>query len=451
MTVATLLLAITTLACGGAHNTLGGGLSPRNRTGLLLSDATSIYEQAGLIATGPPIPFVGAFRYLRSRSTDSTLVLVVLSMPNSALTFVRDSDRYRATYSVTIDVKDTGRPVRTLEVRDVVRIPTFRETVRPDESIIFQQYFNLTPGVHRLTLAVRDGEGMRSSTRDVTVTVPRVQEGNIATPVSVYEGRSRNTVDSFPHLVPNPRSTVVFGRDSIAALYLEAYGGVSPRAQLRFAVHDGASRAVVYSDTTSLTRNGGLYSGILSLPVSRMAVGLATISIWRSDYRDTTTTPVFVSFGENLPVASFEEMLNYLRYFTTPERLRSLRDTAPEYRSAAWSEFLRQTDPVISTPEHEGLRDYFGRLQRANERFREEGIPGWQTERGAVFITLGEPDQVFEQQRSDATQRGRVQVWEYSQFRVQLMFVDQTGFGRWRLTASSDAEFQSLARRVRRG
>ena len=73
-----------------------------------------------------------------------------------------------------------------------------------------------------------------------------------------------------------------------------------------------------------------------------------------------------------------------------PQRLRALRDTAPEFRGLAWAEFLRETDPVASTPEHEGLRDYFGRIEEANERFREEGGRGWLTDRGMVLVGLPE-------------------------------------------------------------
>ena len=80
------------------------------------------------------------------------------------------------------------------------------------------------------------------------------------------------------------------------------------------------------------------------------------------DEIELTRTPLFVTFGDELPVASFEEMLNYLRYYATPQRLQSLRETPPSQRPAAWGAFLRETDPVITTPQHEGLRDYFIRL-----------------------------------------------------------------------------------------
>ena len=66
-----------------------------------------------------------------------------------------------------------------------------------------------------------------------------------------------------------------------------------------------------------------------------------------------------------------------------------------------------------------------------------------------MFITLGDPDQIYDQGQNDIAQRGRVQIWEYTQYRAQLVFIDQTGFGRFRMTSTSELEFQSLARRIK--
>jgi len=47
-------------------------------------------------------------------------------------------------------------------------------------------------------------------------------------------------------------------------------------------------------------------------------------------------------------------------------------------------------------------------------------------------------------------QRGRAQIWTYAQHRLQLVFVDQTGFGRWRMTSSGEMAFEAVAARERR-
>jgi GWxTD domain-containing protein len=199
---------------------------------------------------------------------------------------------------------------------------------------------------------------------------------------------------------------------------------------------------------------GPLASGIVTIPVSPLGIGLRSLVARRLDVPpgspgDSVRAALLVSFGENVAVASFDQMLDYLRWFASAERVRALRETPREQQAAAWAAFLRETDPNPATPENEAVRDYFARIEMANERFRGEGAPGWLTDRGRVLIGLGEPDQIYEQGIADLSQRGRTMIWQYNQYRTQLVFVDQTGFGRWRLTTGSEADFEQLLRRVR--
>jgi hypothetical protein len=77
-------------------------------------------------------------------------------------------------------------------------------------------------------------------------------------------------------------------------------------------------------------------------------------------------------------------------------------------------------------------------------------VPGWLSDRGMVYSTLGEPDRIVEPRTSEARSGGPAQMWEYAHHRLRLVFVEQEGTRRWRLTPSSDAEFQAVAERVKR-
>ena len=54
--------------------------------------------------------------------------------------------------------------------------------------------------------------------------------------------------------------------------------------------------------------------------------------------------------------------------------------------------FWRRWDPTPSTLENESRREYWWRVFEANRRYRDSIRPGWMTDRGRVFILLGEPD-----------------------------------------------------------
>jgi GWxTD domain-containing protein len=149
-------------------------------------------------------------------------------------------------------------------------------------------------------------------------------------------------------------------------------------------------------------------------------------------------------------ITNFEEMMSLLRYFDRQDWVDSLRRASPEHRPDVWREFWKATDPVTLTPENEALDDYFRRVQQANIRFQDEGGPGWLTERGEVFISLGEPDEISDLSNSGLDRTGlRVLRWTYAAERLVLYFQDQTGFSRYRLTPTSRADYQRALMRLR--
>ena len=417
-------------------------------------DPTAVYHQMGLIATSSPLAFVGKIAYFATSSPDTTLMLASVSIPNRSLSFVRDGDSYRAPYEVHVAVSQSGTAVAEINSMEIVRVPTFKEINRTDESVIFQHYFKIRPGNYDLSFQVRDAGSARSSAQQGQIVAPALRAGQLSTPVVVYEAAPRPGLDSLPHLLASPRSSAVFGQDSTVTVYLEGYGTAN-RLPIGFTV-DNDRGATIWRDTVVLTRRGNLLSGSVHIPISRVGIGIANITFTRPDGGGMGKAPVFVSFGNDIPLLTYDEMLVQLRYYAASDRIRVLRDAPLDRRGAVWAEFLRSTDPVPGTPEHEGLEAYFTRILQANLRFREEagGRSGWLSDRGKVYVLLGEPDQIFEQtsnvplSSSSVTQRSRVQYWEYGQYRIRFLFYDESGTGRWRMTPSSESDFQSLNARV---
>ena len=447
------------IGCRGPQTTPGPGAPPQREptargTPSTLLDPTDLYQRHGMIARTTPLAFVGSVRFLPTSTADSTLVLVALSMPNRSLTFAGAGDRQEAGYTVITEARQGGAVVQRREAREMVRVASFRETTRGDESVIFQQFMTLSPGDYELAVIVRDAGSARSGAYELASSVPRLGASTVAPPVIAYEATPRTSADSLPQLIANPRATIVFGRDTLVPVYIEQVTTTGGTTQAMLSVLS-AEGNTLWSDTVSLQSGSGVAGGLGQVPATRFGVGhfwitTAPLTGAVPGAVPAARVPLFISFGDEWGIAPLEEMLSYLRYFTDGSRLRALRDALPEARASAWMAFWRETDPDPQTTEHEALRDYFRRLITANERFREEGSAGWLTERGKVIITLGEPDQILEQGDIGIGNRGRVQIWQYLQHRAQFVFVDQNGFGRWRMTPASEAEFESIAVRVRR-
>ena len=398
----------------------------------------------GMVARGGVFPVLGRVGFLGSPSPDTTHVVVGVSFANASLSFSREADnRFRAGYQVSVALRRDAAMVAGEDAQEEVLVGTYRETTRTDESLIHQVVLDVPPGRYALTVAVRDVGSQRGIQEEMAVEVPRIAAGGVTTPIPVVEVTPRGTRDSLPSLIMAPSGTAIAGRDSILPFYVESYDTTS--APLRILLRNEQGRRL-WSDTITIPRRGRIRSGVVGVPLSRIGIGVAEVTLTHDRVADSASTYVFVGFGSDLPVATYDDMLLYLRYFATTFRIATLRDAPPEQRPAAWAEFVRATDSDPRTPVHEDLRAYFDRIARANVRYREEASAGWLSDRGKVFITLGEPDQVFEPQLNDMS-RNRQLIWVYQAINLQLTFYDQTGTGKWRLTQSSEVRFESEFRR----
>ncbi len=298
-----------------------------------------LYRGMGLIAGSAAVPFVASVAFLTSPSPDTTLSLVSLSLPSRALGFAREGERYTASYTARLELRQGQTIIRQLEATETVRVPTFRETARTDESVIWQQFLRIPPGRYSLTVSIKDGSSIRGATEDVILDVPRLVPGALATPVPVYEAIPRTTGDSLPRLLARPRASVVFGQDSILPLYLDNPAATAPeRLRLR-ALGDG--EVLTWDTTLTLDRRGNGRSATIAIPVSRLAIGVNTLQLLVPGTSDEARTRVFVSLGDDLPIAGFDEMLGYLRFFTTAERLERASVDGADYASVG---------PVHETP-----------------------------------------------------------------------------------------------------
>jgi GWxTD domain-containing protein len=407
-----------------------------------LFDPTGLYDRMGFVAHGAPLAFVGQVRFLASSIPDSTLSILALSLANSAFSFRRSGEGFEARYRVDVIFRKDGVTARRVSSQETVRVASRDEAVRVDESVIFQQVFRLAPGTYLAAVTVRDEHTGTQSRVERPVVVPRFGGRGLSDLIAVYEIAPRTGLDDPPQVLANPRATVPYGMDTLR-LYLEAYGP-GEAAALSLTVFD--ERGVeVWSGDVGLEGVTPRFA-VIALGPDRLPVGRLRLVAHAAG--DSAVAPALVSFSEQWAITNFDDVVSLLRYFGQERAVTRLRDAPEGERPALWREFLRATDPNPSTPDNESLEAYFRRVLAANSRFEEANEPGWLSDRGEVYITIGEPDEIFDLS-SDFQGPRRIIRWNYFSHRLTLDFVDDTGFGRFRLTPSSRAEYQRVLNSVR--
>jgi GWxTD domain-containing protein len=447
------LVAVTLLlaGCGGS----GGPGRPAPAGPASFGRPNETYAQLGLLAGPSVFPAVASFSTVAGPA-DSTYVLFGLSLPANALRFQRDETGFVGEYRVSVTFERDSQVVKRVERTEVVRVGSFAETGRTDESVVFQQVVALQPGTYDVSLSTGDLHSSRAFLSRDTLRVPAYGAGalDISEPVVVYRGAGRAARTAPPELILNPRRTVAYGGES-PRVYVETYGSAVP-VPVRISVQDEAGSEVWSTQAVIDDGDERIRHALVDLPAGSLPLGKLWLAIESPEgLRTGSRSPLVISISDQWMVANFDEVLEFLRYIATREELDSLGIGSAAERRMRWEEFWDRRDPLPASPINEYREQFFDRVRFATEQFGEPGgRPGWRTDRGEVFIVLGAPD--FGQDRyvgeSDVTGRPNAVEWLYENTptgRLSLLFADRTGFGRFELTPSSEAAFRSVAERLK--
>ncbi len=406
-------------------------------------DPFRVYREMGLLADPGPLGFIATARVLAGPTPESLFVAVGVSLRNRGFAFRRDGDEFVADYRVEITIR-TGTGLVAMSARDErVRVSSFRETQRSDESIIYQDFLRAVPGEYVLAVAVRDRNGANAGRAETPITVPALHGQAVSLPVTVYQARPRSDAARAPELVLNARQSIEYGTESLQ-VYVETYA-MTGGARFVLAAAD-PSGAEVWSDTVAA--DSGAVRGIVrAIPPGALSIGRYELQI-RQRGQVVAATPFVVSFSDQYAVANLEDIVSLLRYMPYADSLRAVLRAPAAERPAMWQRYWRGTDPNPATPEHELIDEYLQRVRVANEQFNDEGGPGWLTERGEVFISIGPPNEIIDRRAEQQIGRGRYIVWNYYDYRLALNFIDDTGFGRFRLDPRSRAEFLRIRNQI---
>src|SRR5256714_999426 len=227
-----------------------------------LFDASSVYRSMGFLVGGGALPFVASVRYLAGPIPDSTLALFSVSLTNQTLTFQRRGSEFVAEYHVEVSFRSDSTSlaaVRQIGSDEQVRVRNFQETLRSDESVIYQQFLMLPPGVYYVMAMVRDRNGPAFARAERADTAPRFAAPAMTKPIAVYRAEGRPERTAIPKLVANPRATLPYGPDSMR-FYVERYGATPGAGRIVARVVDAGGHEL-WRDSLPLTRRGGGVGG----------------------------------------------------------------------------------------------------------------------------------------------------------------------------------------------
>jgi GWxTD domain-containing protein len=254
-------------------------------------------------------------------------------------------------------------------------------------------------------------------------------------PVSAVEERDGKRKIT-PHLNPN----IAMLPDGLQLFY-EVYNPFTmPTARISYRISKRGQKVVDNADVQNIKQ--GLNTFITRISTQGLSVGAYDIELAVCRTEDTAranplakaTRSVLIEWlsgGTPLSIMDLDDAVEQLRYFAKSDDLDVIKEAKDEKeKRARFEAFWEKNNPVPGSPTNRAMIEYYTRVSYANEHFGHY-IPGWRTDRGMVYIIYGPPNSV-DRHPVDVESKP-YEIWEYQDITRRFVFIDESGFGDYRL------------------
>jgi GWxTD domain-containing protein len=169
----------------------------------------------------------------------------------------------------------------------------------------------------------------------------------------------------------------------------------------------------------------------LSLPMGTYQLKLQSLPL-KSSVPSVEVTKKFNIQWRGMPqsIVDLDLAIDQTIYIFESKEISRIKALPLDQKSDAFKELWRKKDPTPGTERNELMEEYYSRVEYANKNFK-HFLDGWKTDMGMVFIIFGSPNNV-DRHPFDIDAKP-YEVWYYYELNRQLVFVDDTGFGDYRL------------------
>jgi GWxTD domain-containing protein len=422
-------------------------------------------QQRTPIAPPQPRPSFDLLAF-KGSTPDSVRIDLYVAVPYRMLEFVFAGDKYVADYATSMQIEEpeTEHVIIDRYKSYTVLESTYEKQQRiatHDERADAEQFsFALSPlRKYTVHLSVRD-----LSSHNIFDTSfeyqPSVVTARHISDLMVYRQRRGMTVvpsigDNVTSLTPN---SGIFAElydtppDSVLGIVAEVASGDAD-----YPTNENiAARSVTWIRTAVSTQRLPQTALFIPLSYSELWLGKYRLRVfvlptvadtslqdWRSLEKHSIATSersIIVTAQRGIPLAAadIDQAIEQLRLIATGTEWDSLTagESTKEKRDAIL-EFWRKRNQEARGFRSDDVRPmevFYSRVQYANEHFASGFQPGWKSDRGLVYISLGPPAYI-DSHPYEAMQKP-YEIWEYMAPHARYTFVDQYMLGDYRLIGS---------------
>ena len=361
---------------------------------------------------------------------DSIRVLVYFNIPHSSLQFIKKDSTFQAEYEANLSVQDNSGIQKLHRVwNDSVLIEDYSGTVSSKLFVTFMTEFAAIPGEYRLLSDVMD------------LDTRKFAEYSLDLDLSRYTGK----VILYPPIILNNKNGdwgFTKGKIPVLTSAIEAVTGeitvhTSGRIQAGTAkimvVLNSKGEGNLWKHEQSINGEDTNFTLNLNIPDSVLKGIKYSLKAFLIQKNNSVSKSVNFSLkkaGISAFISDMSDAIEQMRYILDDKEKLELKNSNRKDRERLFRSFWKNRDPTPHGSHNELMEEYYRRVHYSNEHFT--GFqPGWESDMGMIYILFGVPDDV--ERINIHRERKIYEVWHYLEINNNFTFVDENGFGDFRL------------------
>ena len=370
--------------------------------------------------------------FIRPIAKDSIEVLSFMEVSSNALQFLKKDNVFEAKYEVTIAILDENKEKKSSQLfSDTIIVKKFGETTSKIKKKIITTAFVLPVDSYTVTSSLKD--------LDIKLSAKKEQEINLkylskSTSLKIYNPiflRERKGSWGFGlNKFPTVANRVISDNNTIS---LNQYIVLNP-GPYSITMSVVSDKRVQWEDSIDAISKGDVVSHLVNIPIKDIDKRDLTIKVvvTQNDSISSKSSPFKIKNTMLFDgIDNIDTALAQMSYILTSEEKKELKNLKQSEKEKFFKTVWAKRDPIVKTKINELMEEYYSRVAFAEENFSRGTSGGWKSDMGMVYILFGKPDDMT---RSMNMQGGyNYEKWYYFQIGEEFTFIDDYGFGDYRL------------------
>ena len=370
--------------------------------------------------------------FVRPVAKDSIEVLSFLEVSNNALQFLKKDGVFEAQYEVSIAILDKESEKQSSELfSDTITTRKFSDTTSKVKRKIITTAFVLPVDSYTVTSSLKDLDIKLSGKKDQEIDLKSLigsASFKIYDPIFVKE--EKGSWGFGLNKFPTDSKRVIPLNDTIS---LYQYVVLNP-GKYSVTMSVISDKKVQWEDSINATADDGVIGHLVNIPIKDISKRDLSLKVVVSQNNNTSSKSFPFKIKNAMifdGIDNIDTALLQMSYILTSEEKKELKNLKQSEKEKFFRKVWAKRDPVVQTKINELMEEYYSRVGFAEENFSRGTSGGWKSDMGMVYILFGKPDDMVRSMNMQGSYN--YETWYYFQINEEFTFIDEYGFGDYRL------------------